>query len=675
VQTDANGTARVTFYNSDEVTAFRATAEGLGVDGLAGRGEHVYSTQLPLALDAKIPPYLTFEDRVQLPVFLKNNTAVSLTGRLTVGLPAALQADGPADTTLTLRPGEAQTVYVACTVRPVAGKGKVRIAFGSEAYGDAVELEIEVQPKGFPVQASLSAREPDKAFAFRINEPVKGSLKATFTAYPDVIGDLMAGIESILREPYGCFEQTSASTYPNVLVLQYLNETGQGSPQVRARASDLIGRGYKRLVGFETAERGYEWFGSTPAHAGLTAYGLTEFVAMKKVYQGVDEAMIRRTANWLLERRDGRGGFVMSKEALDQFGRASREVNNAYLVYSLAEAGYTDIRKEYEAALQEAQKSKDAYRQALLANASFNLKRPEEGQKLVRELTAAVGQKGVEGLALDHSIVRSGGKSLQVETASLIVLALLKSPHPDPVALQKLTGFLVGSRSCGGFGSTQATILALQAVTGFARFSKRTDAGGAIQVYLNDKLVGTKEYEKGTRGEITIPGLGEHMGPGNQQFRVVFAGTKEPLPYSLDASWSAYTPSASPDCNVDLETTLGGGTVGVGKTLRLTTTLKNRTGQGQPMTVALVGIPSGLSPQPWQLKELQERGVFDFYEVRKHYVVFYYRQLAPKAVHTVHLDLKAEVPGVYEAPASTAYLYYTSEHKDWEGGEKVEVSR
>jgi hypothetical protein len=323
--------------------------------------------------------------------------------------------------------------------------------------------------------------------------------------------------------------------------------------------------------------------------------------------------------------------------------------------------------------LGEAQKSKDAYRQALLAGASFNLKRPEEGQKLLRELTAEVQGKGVEKLTMDHSIVRSGGKSLQVETASLIVLALLKSPQPDLAALQKLTGFLVGSRCYGGFGSTQATILALQAITGFARYSKRTDEAGTIQVYLNDKLVGTKGYEKGTRGEITIPALEQYMQPGNQQFRVVFAGTKEPLPYSLDASWSAYTPSASTDCKVDLETGLSGSTVGVGKTLRLTTTLKNRTSQGQPMTVALVGIPSGLSPQPWQLKELQERGVFDFYEVRKNYVVFYYRQLAPKAVHTVHLDLKAEVPGRYEAPASTAYLYYTSEHKDWEGGEKVEV--
>lgn len=165
------------------------------------------------------------------------------------------------------------------------------------------------------------------------------------------------------------------------------------------------------------------------------------------------------------------------------------------------------------------------------------------------------------------------------------------------------------------------------------------------------------------------------MQPGDQQFRVVFAGTREPLPYSLNASWSAYTPSSSPECKVDLETSLAASAVSVGKTLRLTTVLKNKTPQGQPMTVALVGIPSGLSPQPWQLRELQERGVFDFYEVRKNYVMFYYRELGPRAIHTISLDLKAEVPGVYEAPAGTAYLYYTGEYRDWEGGERVEVRK
>jgi hypothetical protein len=109
--------------------------------------------------------------------------------------------------------------------------------------------------------------------------------------------------------------------------------------------------------------------------------------------------------------------------------------------------------------------------------------------------------------------------------------------------------------------------------------------------------------------------------------------------------------------------------------VRLTAMLKNKTNEGLPMTVALIGIPSGLSAQLWQLKELQEKGKVDFYEIRKNYVLFYYRALAPDAQHEIALDLKAEIPGDYEAPASSAYLYYTNEWKDWTGGERVVIKR
>jgi len=33
-------------------------------------------------------------------------------------------------------------------------------------------------------------------------------------------------------------------------------------------------KGYKRLIGFETPQKGYEWFGKAPAHEALSAYGI-----------------------------------------------------------------------------------------------------------------------------------------------------------------------------------------------------------------------------------------------------------------------------------------------------------------------------------------------------------------------------------------------------------------
>ncbi len=62
------------------------------------------------------------------------------------------------------------------------------------------------------------------------------------------------GLDGMLAEPHGCFEQTSSTTYPNLLVLRLL----RGAPRmaaVRARARDLVGQGYQRLISYEVPGR------------------------------------------------------------------------------------------------------------------------------------------------------------------------------------------------------------------------------------------------------------------------------------------------------------------------------------------------------------------------------------------------------------------------------------
>ena len=113
----------------------------------------------------------------------------------------------------------------------------------------------------------------------------------------------------------------------------------------------------------------------------------------------------------------------------------------------------------------------------------------------------------------------------------------------------------------------------------------------------------------------------------------------------------------------------------MGETVRLETILKNKSKEGLPMSMAIVGIPAGLSAQPWQLKELQEKRKVDFYEVTDNSVVFYFRQMKPSEVRNINLDLKAEIAGEYEAPASSTYLYYTNEFKHWVKAERIVVRK
>ena len=79
--------------------------------------------------------------------------------------------------------------------------------------------------------------------------------------------------------------------------------------------------------------------------------------------------------------------------------------------------------------------------------------------------------------------------------------------------------------------------------------------------------------------------------------------------------------------------------------------------------------------QTWQLKELRDKGLIDFYETRPREVILYFRAMAPRAVKEIDLDLLAAVPGSYTAPATSAYLYYTDEDKSWVAPESVTVTR
>src|SRR6185436_18544129 len=99
---------------------------------------------------------------------------------------------------------------------------------------------------------------------------------------------------------------------------------------------------------YECGHHGYEWFGGDPGHEALSAYGLMEFTDMAKVHP-VDAAMVARTRDWLLARRDGKGGFLRNERALDSFGRAPQEITDAYCTWAITEAEpKADIAKELD---------------------------------------------------------------------------------------------------------------------------------------------------------------------------------------------------------------------------------------------------------------------------------------------------------------------------------------
>jgi len=676
IEVGYTGKKTIEFYASDDITSFRTTVEGIGSDGTIGRVEKNIFTQLPFAMTTKIPVEVATEDFVSIPLTLKNNTNGPLGGVITITAPDGLKELAAVPSVQTIMPGAAKTIYLDYKVLDKIGYGEFTIAFKACGLGDAFTQKIKIAPKGFPVQTSFSAQEIEKEYTFEINKMVTGSLKATFTAFPNVVSDLMKGVEGILQEPYGCFEQTSCTAYPNAMVLDYMKSTDSKDTKTLAKATDLLDRGYKRLTTFESSEKGYEWFGANPAHEGLTAYGIMEFMDMKKAGQAIDQKMLDRTANWLMNHKDGKGGFAREKHAYHDFGRISDDILNAYIVYALSEAGYTDIKKEFETSYKKAIETKDPYMLAMLANAAYSMKDNNKGDEA---LAVLVNKQAKDGsfTGASHSITYSQGQSLTIETTAISIMAILKSNGKSAGAMNNAVQFLTSTRSGSGvFSSTQGTILALKSLTEYAKFSKKTTEDGTIVIYVDGKKAIEKTYKSGDKGAITAEGLEEFIkGEGKHEIKVKYIGVKTPLPYSIAVNWSTSLPKSDKECVIDLKTTLASKTANVGETVRLTSIISNKKSEEVPSTMAIIGIPAGFSVQPWQLKELQEKKVFDYYEIKGNNIAIYYRGMGPKAVKEINLDLKAEMPGVYDAPASTAYLYYMNEFKTWTATDKITIKK
>jgi TonB-dependent SusC/RagA subfamily outer membrane receptor len=655
IQTDKSGTASVEFYNSDATTTFRAIAEGIGYNGKLGRAEATYAAQNALSVDAKIPPYLTVGDKALVPLVIKNNSDVSQTLSISTAVPGNFTI-GRFNEHVVLQPDSSCQILVPIEAT-AATKGIIRFHVYTINTKETLSLPIVAADKGFPVIETFSG-DRSATHDFSINKMIPGTLTLKLKVFRDIEGQLLDGIESMLREPYGCFEQTSSTTYPNVYVLKYLRESGKSNPEIERKALGYIEKGYQRLIGFETANNGFEWFGKTPPHEALTAYGLLEFTDMQEIIK-VDKAMLKRTKDFLLSRRDGEGGFVLASGGYDRFGSVPNKIANIYIVYALTQAGIgNEISKEYGTAVKKAIESNDAYQMAMMALAASNMKDNANYTKLMQLLSDSYRK---QNLLCETSVVNSRDASLKVEAMSLYALALMRQPSPEIGLIAELVSSILKQKSYYGYGSTQATVLALKAVVEYAKITNSTSKNANIEFVLNSKAI----HDNNVINSI--------LTDGSNLFKVNFTKANETVPYNLEVAYSTLTPPNSDKAVLHISTSLSDQQPKVGETVRMKIHVKNKDAALQPMAIAKIGIPAGLSVQPWQLKEIMEQNKIAYYEIFDNYLVFYWMGFASSEAKVIDLDLKAEIPGKYTAKASNCYLYYTPEHKHWDNGLTVEV--
>ncbi|XP_016122154.1 alpha-2-macroglobulin-P-like, partial [Sinocyclocheilus grahami] len=69
---------------------------------------------------------------------------------------------------------------------------------------------------------------------------VKGSAKIFITVLGDLMSSALRNIGDLLAMPYGCGEQNMLLFAPNIYILQYLESSGQLTPEIKNRAMTFL---------------------------------------------------------------------------------------------------------------------------------------------------------------------------------------------------------------------------------------------------------------------------------------------------------------------------------------------------------------------------------------------------------------------------------------------------
>ncbi len=666
------------------MTTFRVFSDAYDQAGDIGSSESTLQSVEPFFIEPKLPLEVTAGDKVMMPLSVTNNTArgfadlkITVNGNRGKDAIEISEQAGSGKTASLAAGSSLRKLYVEASGE-TAGDVNLTINASAGGFADSVTRTLRVRPAGFPIEVAsggvIDAGSPIKKEIVIPDSVRRGSVETFATIYPSPMANLTDAVTALMREPNGCFEQTSSTNYPLAMAEQYFTTHQNVDPQLISRSGELLTKGYQRLTGFETTTKGFEWFGgANPGHEALTAYGLMEFADMQSSGLGiVDNQMISRTRDWLISREDGKGGFERNSRSADSFGRAPELTTNAYIVWALLKSGQGGLDREISAVKTAAKNNNDSYVQALAANICALSGDHETARGFMQDLAHKQSQDG-SVVGAETSITSSGGQALAIEATSLAALAWMSDPS-FAGNVRTAIKFLDDSCKGGRFASTQSTVLALKAIIADDKAQARPKAPGSLILMVDGKQWGAPlAFTADSSGPLALPDFSEALMPGKHEIAVQMQDGSQ-MPFSFGVRYNSDVPASDPQCKLDLQTTLKDVALTEGAITDERVIVNNKSKELAASPVAIIGIPGGLEVRHDQLKELVKGGKIAAYEVNGREVVLYWRTIKPGGTVDVSLSLTAAVPGAYAAPASRVYEYYTDEFKQWVAGASVNIA-
>ena len=684
--TDDSGKATLNLKMADSITSWRITALANSLDGDLGSDNAQMIVFQDFFVDIDLPISLTQEDEVSIPISVFNYLETQQSVRLQLQEEPWFELLDESTKTHDIGANDIDVVYFRIKAKKLGNHKLTVYAHGSKK-SDAISRIIEIVPDGKEFRVSHSDRL-EGSVEKTINVPLEAiddSERLFVKIYPGIFSQLVEGLDSMLRMPHGCFEQTSSITYPNLLILDYMKRTNQINPEIQFRSEQYISTGYQRLMSFESDTKGgWTWFGPPEeANLMLSAYGLMEFNDMANVYE-IDDNIVDRTQEYIVSQMNGDGSFE-PEGRLHTSGlqvQSNKMTSTCFVAWSLAYTGYDDLQKTAEYIEENIDlENEDSYTLALCGNAlaNYNNKKSlpvlqELDARAVRDAKTMYWESSGRTDTNPKTVMGGQGTMKDVETTSLAALAYIEAGYGGADVNKILTYIVNQKDSHGSWGSTFATILSLKSMIN-ALTGNSEVADASIQIFVDDELVETIIINEDNSDVLQLVELKQYAKKGDTPIKITMQGEGN-LFYQMVGvyyiDWDGITLPSKDLITIDLD---------YDKTeLRvndIVTAKVNAVYHGEGFVnnaIIDVGIPPGFSVISGELQKEVEKGTIEKYDVTGRQIIIYIRYLDHEGIN-LEYGLKAKYPIKAKTTKSTVYDYYNPDLRDEVQPVEIEVTQ
>ncbi|KAK7080932.1 Seminal vesicle autoantigen (SVA), partial [Halocaridina rubra] len=285
----------------------------------------------------------------------------------------------------------------------------------------------------------------------------------------DLLGPTLENLGQLIKMPYGCGEQNMLNFAPNIYILQYLEASGQSTPDIKSKSLEYMLSGYQRELQYRHDDGSFSAFGENgygkeDGSTMLTAFVLKSFAQAAK-YITIDEDDLNKSKDWLLSLQNNDSGCFALKGMVHHMAMmggldGSLVTLTAYVVIALLESGKLKDTAPITSATNciTASSATDVYSNALKAYA-LALSNADNAKSHIDSAYNTITDN-----------LSNIQKAILVEAAGYTLLAMVKEDQAVYVGqISTLAKLISGQRNGqGGFVSTQDTVVALQALATFS---------------------------------------------------------------------------------------------------------------------------------------------------------------------------------------------------------------